>query len=69
MYGELILEDELTDAERFEVTLTDARRMMQQLADTAEAAGKRGQAVQALAALATLHEAVEIATYAFNKDD
>lgn len=69
MYGELILEDELTDAERFEVALADARRMMRELDVTAEAAGKHLQAEAADRVLCLLNEAVETAIYAFNKED
>lgn len=69
MYGELILEDELTDAERFEVALANARRMMRELAITAEAAGKSRQAAWARRAVYTLDDAAECAIEAFNKDD
>ncbi len=69
MYGELILEDELTDAERFEVALADARRMMGQLAITALAAGNEQQAIWAETTLATLDAAASNAAVAFNKED
>lgn len=69
MYGELILEDELTDAERFEVALADARRMMRQLHFTAMAAGKLLQATAAMQALLALDTAAAPAEDAFNKDD
>lgn len=69
MYGELIFEDAITDAERFDTELTGARRMIRELAITAEAAGKSRQAAWARRAGYALDEAAECATSAFNKDD
>lgn len=69
MYGELILEDAITDAERFEIELTGARRTMEQLKITAEAAGKYMQATTALLVLSHLDSAAAVAADAFNKED
>jgi hypothetical protein len=69
MYGELILEDAITDAERFEIELAGARRTMEQLAVTAEAAGKMNQSLWAEATLEMLAAVAANAANAFNKED